>query len=135
MENTDTTPMELDEAIVMVEMLNRLCRQAQTAESRKAAGALALGAAKLLTQVGNALSGLECYEVILLSSGQKKINCIKLVRDLTKLGLKDAKDLVEQASHHNPKVVVTGLSREEAKRVLYLFQCNGDEAQARLSDR
>jgi large subunit ribosomal protein L7/L12 len=51
------------------------------------------------------------FDVILTSSGDKKIQVIKVVREITGLGLKEAKDLVEAA----PKAVVKeGLSKDEA---------------------
>ncbi len=50
------------------------------------------------------------FDVILASAGDKKIQVIKVVRELTGLGLKEAKDLVDGA----PKPVKTGISKEEA---------------------
>lgn len=50
------------------------------------------------------------FDVILNSAGDKKIQVIKVVRELTGLGLKEAKDLVDGA----PKPVKTGVSKEEA---------------------
>jgi large subunit ribosomal protein L7/L12 len=51
------------------------------------------------------------FDVILASAGDKKIQVIKVVRELTSLGLKEAKDLVEAA----PKPVKTGVAKEEAE--------------------
>ncbi len=51
------------------------------------------------------------FDVILASAGAQKINVIKVVRELTGLGLKEAKDLVEGA----PKPVKTGVSKEDAE--------------------
>lgn len=53
------------------------------------------------------------FDVILVSAGDKKIQVIKVVRELTNLGLKEAKDLVEGA----PKPVKTGASKEEAETI------------------
>ncbi|HOY84363.1 MAG: 50S ribosomal protein L7/L12 [Candidatus Cloacimonetes bacterium] len=53
------------------------------------------------------------FDVVLASAGEKKINVIKVVREITKLGLKEAKDLVDGA----PKVVVEKVSKEEAESV------------------
>lgn len=53
------------------------------------------------------------FNVILSSVGEKKIQVIKVVRELTKLGLKEAKDLVEGA----PKSIKEGVSKEEAEEV------------------
>jgi large subunit ribosomal protein L7/L12 len=51
------------------------------------------------------------FDVILKAIGDKKINVIKVVRALTNLGLKEAKDLVEGA----PKTVKEGISKQEAE--------------------
>jgi len=53
------------------------------------------------------------FDVILSAAGEKKIQVIKVVRELTSLGLKEAKDLVDGA----PKPVKTGVSKEEAEAV------------------
>ena len=53
------------------------------------------------------------FDVILASFGAKKLDVIKVVRELTGLGLKDAKDLVEGA----PKTVKEGVSKDEAEKV------------------
>jgi large subunit ribosomal protein L7/L12 len=50
------------------------------------------------------------FDVVLNSAGDKKIQVIKVVRELTGLGLKEAKDLVDGA----PKPVKTGVAKEEA---------------------
>ena len=53
------------------------------------------------------------FDVILQSIGGNKINVIKVVREVTALGLKEAKDLVEAA----PKAVKEGVSKEEAETI------------------
>ena len=53
------------------------------------------------------------FDVILQSFGANKINVIKVVREVTALGLKEAKDLVEAA----PKAVKEGISKDEAEAV------------------
>jgi len=53
------------------------------------------------------------FDVILANAGDKKINVIKVVREITKLGLKEAKDLVDGA----PKMVSEKVSKEEAESV------------------
>lgn len=53
------------------------------------------------------------FDVILSSGGDKKIQVIKVVRELTNLGLKEAKDLVDGA----PKPLKTGVSKEEAETI------------------
>jgi len=51
------------------------------------------------------------FDVVLKDAGAKKINVIKVIRELTSLGLKDAKELVDGA----PKTVKEGVSKEEAE--------------------
>ncbi len=53
------------------------------------------------------------FDVILTGTGEKKIQVIKVVRELTSLGLKEAKDLVDSA----PKPIREGVSKEEAETV------------------
>lgn len=53
------------------------------------------------------------FDVMLTSAGASKINVIKAVRELTGLGLKEAKDLVDAA----PKAIKEGVSKEEAESV------------------
>lgn len=53
------------------------------------------------------------FDVILTGAGDKKIQVIKVVRELTGLGLKEAKDLVDGA----PKPVKTGIAKEEADTI------------------
>src|SRR5437588_9439508 len=53
------------------------------------------------------------FDVILQAAGCQSINVIKVVREITALGLKEAKDLVEAA----PKAVKEGVSKEEAEAI------------------
>ena len=53
------------------------------------------------------------FDVVLREAGAKKIQVIKVVRELTGLGLKEAKDLVDGA----PQTVKTGISKDEANAV------------------
>ncbi len=54
------------------------------------------------------------FNVVLLSAGESKVNVIKAVRELTGLGLKEAKDLVDGA----PKVIKEGVSKADADAAL-----------------
>jgi large subunit ribosomal protein L7/L12 len=58
------------------------------------------------------------FAVHLVGAGDKKINVIKVVRELTNLGLKEAKDLVDGA----PKVVKEGVSKDEAEAMKKKFE-------------
>lgn len=53
------------------------------------------------------------FDVILANAGAKKIGVIKVVRELTGLGLKEAKDLVDGA----PQTLKTGISKDEADKI------------------
>ena len=65
------------------------------------------------------------FAVHLTGVGDKKINVIKVVRELTSLGLKEAKDLVDGA----PKVVKEELSKEEAEAMKKKFEEVGAQAE------
>jgi large subunit ribosomal protein L7/L12 len=58
------------------------------------------------------------FTVTLSEVGDKKINVIKAVREVTSLGLKEAKDLVEGA----PQTVKEGVSKEEAEKIKKVFE-------------
>ena len=61
------------------------------------------------------------FDVILTAVGDKKINVIKAVREVTSLGLKEAKDLVDGA----PKTVKEGVNKEEAESIKKKFEQAG----------
>ncbi len=61
------------------------------------------------------------FNVVLKEIGDKKINVIKVVREVTSLGLKEAKDLVDGA----PKTVKEGIPKEEAEEVKKKFEAAG----------
>ncbi|HEX5042073.1 MAG TPA: 50S ribosomal protein L7/L12 [Candidatus Polarisedimenticolaceae bacterium] len=61
------------------------------------------------------------FEVILKDVGAKKINVIKVVREVTSLGLKEAKDLVDGA----PKTVKEGVTKDEAEAIKKKFEAEG----------
>ena len=65
------------------------------------------------------------FEVILTSAGDKKINVIKVVREVTSLGLKEAKDLVEGA----PQKIKEGVSKAEAESIKKKFEEQGAQVQ------
>ena len=76
-------------------------------------------AAPVAVAAGPAQAGAEAaeekteFDVILISSGDKKIQVIKVVRAITALGLKEAKDLVDSA----PKAIKEGVSKAEAEDI------------------
>ena len=81
--------------------------------SAVAAAAPAAGAAA----GGEAAAEKSSYDVILAEAGDQKIKVIKVVRDATGLGLKEAKELVDGA----PKTVKEGVSKDEAEELKAKF--------------
>ena len=65
------------------------------------------------------------FTVMLTDFGAKKINVIKAVRQVTSLGLKEAKDLVESA----PKAVKEGIPKDEAEAIVKKFEDAGAQAE------
>lgn len=68
------------------------------------------------------------YNVILSSIGDKKIDVIKVVRDTTQKGLKEAKDLVDAAASA-PQVVKEGVKKEEAEEMKKKFNEAGAQVE------
>ena len=65
------------------------------------------------------------FDVILTAIGDKKINVIKAVREVTSLGLKEAKDLVESA----PKAIKEGVPKDEAEEIKKKFEAAGAQVE------
>ncbi len=97
------TVLELAELVKELEEEFGVSAAAMVAAAPAAGGAAAGAAAEEKTE----------FDVILQSPGDKKINVIKVVREITGLGLKEAKELVDNA----PKPVKEGVSKEEAEQI------------------
>ncbi len=67
------------------------------------------------------------FDVVLADAGANKINVIKAVREITALGLKEAKDLVESA----PKAIKEGVSKEEADDVKKKLEAAGAKVEVK----
>ena len=67
------------------------------------------------------------FDVILKSFGAKKLDVIKVVREITGLGLKEAKDLVESA----PKTIKEGVSKEDAEALKAKIAATGAEVEVK----
>ena len=65
------------------------------------------------------------FDVVITSFGEKKINVIKVVRQVTSLGLKEAKDLVDNL----PNPVKEGIEKDEADEIAKKFQEAGAEVE------
>ena len=95
------TVLELSELIKAMEEKFNVSAAAAVAVAGPAAGAAPAAAAEEKTE----------FTVVLASFGENKVNVIKAVRELTGLGLKEAKDLVDGA----PKPVKEGVSKADAE--------------------
>jgi large subunit ribosomal protein L7/L12 len=73
--------------------------------------AAAVSAAPVAADAGAAVEEKDEFDVIITAAGEKKVNSIKVVRAITGLGLKEAKDLVDNA----PSAVKEGVSKAEAE--------------------
>jgi large subunit ribosomal protein L7/L12 len=97
----ELTLLELSELVKKFEETFEVTAAAPVAIA--AAGGAAAGAAEAAEEKTS-------FDVVLTSGGEKKIQVIKVVRELTNLGLKEAKDLVEAA----PKPVLQGVDKATA---------------------
>jgi large subunit ribosomal protein L7/L12 len=67
------------------------------------------------------------FDVILKNAGQAKLNVVKVVKDLTGLGLKEAKELVDGA----PKAIKTGVDKTEAESLKATLEAAGAEVEVK----
>ena len=67
------------------------------------------------------------FDVVLKAAGASKLNVIKVVRELTGLGLKDAKDLVESA----PKTIKEAVAKDEAEKIAEQLKAAGAEVEVK----
>lgn len=79
------------------------------------------GAGSAGAKAGAPVEEKTTFQIVLVSSGDKKIQVIKEIRTITNLGLKEAKDLVESA----PKSVKDGVSKEEAEKIKQVLEAAG----------
>jgi large subunit ribosomal protein L7/L12 len=106
------TVMQVAELVKMLEEKWGVSAAAAAPVMMAAAGAPAAGGAAAAVEEKTE------FAVHLMSAGDKKINVIKVVREVTSLGLKEAKDLVDGA----PKVVKEGVSKDEAASIKKKFE-------------
>lgn len=105
------TVLEISELIKMMEEKFGVTATAAVAVAGPAAGGAAAPAAEEKTE----------FDVILKEVGSNKIGVIKVVREVTGLGLKEAKDLVEGA----PKAIKEGVAKEEAEELKKKIEASG----------
>ena len=102
--------LTLLEASQLVKMLEEKLGVSAAAASVSVAAAPAGGAAAAVEEKTE-------FNVILTAAGANKINVIKVVREVTSLGLKEAKDLVDGA----PKPIKEGVNKDEAEAIKKKF--------------
>ena len=105
------TILELADLVKALEEEFGVSATAAVAVAAPAAGGDAAGAA----------AEKDSFDVVLADAGAAKLNVIKVVREITGLGLKEAKDLVEGA----PKVLKEGVSKEDAEAMKASLEAAG----------
>ena len=101
--------------------LSQLVKALETELGVSAAAAMPMGMPMMGGAGGGAAAAAEektDFTVMLTDIGGNKINVIKVVREVTSLGLKEAKDLVESA----PKAIKEGVPKEEAESIKKKFE-------------
>jgi len=93
--------------------LSKLLQEKWGVSAAAAVAVAAPGAAAGAAGGGAAVEEKTEFDVVLMAAGEKKIQVIKVVRELTGLGLKEAKDLVDSA----PKPVKEGINKVDAEAV------------------
>ncbi len=112
MEKIEKLLEEID-ALTVVELADLV----KAIEEKYGVSAVAVAAPAGGAVAGGAAEEKTSFDVVLTEAGDQKIKVIKVVRDATGLGLKEAKDLVDGA----PKTVKEGASKEEAEELKAKF--------------
>jgi large subunit ribosomal protein L7/L12 len=112
MEKIEKLIEEID-ALTVVELADLV----KAIEEKYGVSAVAAAAPAAGAAAGAAVEEKSSFDVVLSEAGDQKIKVIKVVRDATGLGLKEAKDLVDGA----PKTVKEGVSKEEAEELKAKF--------------
>jgi len=114
---SDLTVIEAAELVKMLEEKWGVSAAAPVAMAAAAAPGAAAAAEEEQTE----------FDVILTAVGDKKINVIKAVREVTSLGLKEAKDLVDGA----PKPIKEGVTKDEAAEIKKKFEDAGAQVEVK----
>ena len=105
--------------------LNELLKEFEARFDVTAAAPVAVVAAPAAGDAEDAEEAKDSFNVVLAGVGDKKIQVIKEVRSLTSLGLKEAKELVDNA----PKAVLEGLTKEDAEKAKTALEAVGAEVE------
>ncbi|MFH1161556.1 MAG: 50S ribosomal protein L7/L12 [bacterium] len=108
-----------------VNELAQILKQDYGIEPAAAAVAVAAPAGAAAAEGGAAAEEKNTYDVILKHPGQAKLGVVKLVKELTSLGLKEAKELVDAA----PKAIKEGVTKDEAQALMNQLKEAGAEVE------
>jgi large subunit ribosomal protein L7/L12 len=114
------------DALTLLEA-SQLVKLLEEAWGVSAAAPVAMAAAGAAPAAAEAVEEQTEFDVILTEGGAKKINVIKVVRTLTPLGLKEAKDAVEST----PYTLLTGVSKEAAQDAKAKLEAEGATVQVK----
>lgn len=119
----DVTPeiKELGDKIVALSLLQASALSSYLKDTYGIEAAAGAVAAAPVAAAAPAAAEQNTFDVVLKAAGEKKIQVIKVVRTVTGLGLKEAKDLVDGA----PKVVKAGLEKAEAEKLKKELEAEG----------
>ena len=114
---------KIDELLESIDALSvaELAELVKGIEEKYGVSAVAAAAPAAGAVAGGAAEEKSSFNVVLKEVGANKIQVIKVVRDVTGLGLKEAKDLVDGA----PKTVKEGVSKDEAEEIKEKFTAAG----------
>ncbi|MFH1297761.1 MAG: 50S ribosomal protein L7/L12 [Bacteroidota bacterium] len=90
-----------------------------------AAAAVAVAAPAAVAEGGTEVEEKSSFDVVLKHPGQAKLAVVKLVKELTSLGLKEAKELVDSA----PKAIKEGVTKDEAQALMNQLKEAGAEVE------
>jgi large subunit ribosomal protein L7/L12 len=116
-----------DLTVMQVAELVKLLEDKWGVSAAAAAPVMVAGAAPAAGAAAAAAEEQTEFAVHLVNAGDKKINVIKVVREVTSLGLKEAKDLVDGA----PKVVKEGIPKDEAMAIKKKFEEVGAQVEVK----
>ena len=122
-----TTKEEILDSISQMTVLelSELLKEFEARFDVTAAAPVAVVAAPAAGDAEDAEEAKDSFNVVLAGVGDKKIQVIKEVRSLTSLGLKEAKELVDNA----PKAVLEGLTKEDAEKAKTALEAVGAEVE------
>ena len=126
MNEKSTQILELVKGLTILELAD-LVKALEEEFGVSAAPVAVAGAAPAAAGAAPAAEEKTEFDVVLKAAGANKLAVIKVAREITGLGLKDAKDLVEAA----PKTIKEGVSKEEADKIAEQLKAAGAEVEVK----